>query len=66
MFVLVVITYLSGATWGPQVSMQEFSSELRCIDAMKRTLDMTDKLNQANSAGSSERREVIRAECTRK
>lgn len=66
MFVLIVITFLSGATWGPQVSMQEFSTELRCIEAMKMALDMTDRLKQANSGGSSERREVMKAECIRK
>lgn len=66
MFVLIIITYLSGATWGPQVSMQEFSTELRCIEAMKSALDMTDKLKQANSDAGGNRREVIKAECIRK
>lgn len=66
MFVLIVITYLGGATWGPQVSMQEFTTELRCVEALRITLDMTDKLKQANSGGGSDRREVMKAECIRK
>jgi hypothetical protein len=66
MYTLIIITYLGGSAWGPQVSMQEFSSKNSCASARTLVMKMTDEMNKTNLAGGTSRREIISAECIKK
>jgi hypothetical protein len=66
MYILIIITYLGGSAWGPQVSMQEFSSKNSCASARTLVMKMTDEMNKTNLAGGTSRREIISAECIKK
>ncbi len=62
-YVLIVISYLGRSAFGPQVSMQEFSSLARCGGAQTAVLLAVDRMNQSNFLGGVSRREILSAEC---
>lgn len=66
MYILIIITYLGGSAWGPQVSMQEFSSKNSCASARTLVTKRTGEMNKTNLAGGTSRRDIINAECTKK
>lgn len=47
-YVLSVISYLAKAAFGPQVSMEHFSSLARCGAARTAVLMTVDRMNQSN------------------
>jgi hypothetical protein len=65
-YILVVITYLGGSAWGPQVSMQETMSKASCEEVRKVVLDGVTEMNKTNLAGGTSRRDIISAICTKK
>lgn len=66
MYILIIITYLGGSAWGPQVSMQEFSTKKSCVSARNLVMKITDEMNKTNLAGGTSRRDIISAECIKK
>lgn len=65
-YILIVISYLGGSAWGPQVSMQELSNKDRCEEAKMVVLEGVKEMNKTNLAGGSSRRDIIKAECIQK
>lgn len=65
-YILIVISYLGGSAWGPQVSMQELTSKARCEDAKMVVIEGVNEMNKTNLAGGSSRRDIIKAECIQK
>ena len=48
---LVVVTFMAGATWGPQVSMQEMSTSDGCIVQKARIAKQIASVAQTNTIG---------------
>ena len=42
---MIVVTFFSGATWGPQVSMQAIPNSATCMTAVAQTILDTVKSN---------------------
>jgi hypothetical protein len=66
MYILILITYLGGASWGPQVSMQEFSSYESCLSAQKVAVGMIDEMNKTNLINGHSFRQIVSGECVKK
>ena len=66
MYILIFITYLGGNSWGPQVAMQEYSTQKSCISAKKLALGMVDDLNKTNLVNGRSYRQIVSAECIKK
>lgn len=66
MYILIIVTYLGGYAAGPNVSMQEYSSEESCTAAKERTLVMIDGLLQANLQTYRPLQKNATAECVKK
>lgn len=65
--ILIVITYLGGSAWGPQISQQEYSDATRCAAAKQVVLTAIAEMNKSNLIGGAPRfRELVRAECVTK
>jgi hypothetical protein len=66
-FVLIVITYLGGSAWGPQISQQEYTDAKKCAAAKQIVLDTITELSKSNLVGGSPHfRQIVRAECVQK
>lgn len=65
-YVLTVVTYLSGASWGPIVSFQEFSTIEACENHRIKVIQMALDLNKSNSLSGGIRPERIKASCGKK
>lgn len=65
--ILIVITYLGGASWGPMISQQEYTDATRCAAAKQIVLDTITAMNKTNLTGGTQHyREIVRAECVQK
>lgn len=66
-FILIVVTYLGGSAWGPQISQQEYTDSEKCAAAKQIVLDTIDMMNKSNLVGGTPHfRELVRAECVTK
>lgn len=66
-FILVVVTYLGGSAWGPQVTMQEFSSQSTCAAGKNEVMKSVELLNASNLIGGQARfRKIVTASCIKK
>lgn len=45
---LIVVTFLAGATWGPQVSMQAMPNPAACMAAMKAVAQTIEESAKSN------------------
>lgn len=62
--ILIVVTYLGGSAWGPQVTMQTFSSQAACESGKTTVLAMIDELNKTNLTGGQPHfRDLVKAIC---
>ncbi|HJV74797.1 MAG TPA: hypothetical protein VJ654_11290 [Noviherbaspirillum sp.] len=62
-YVLIVMTYLGGASWGPTVAMERFGSEALCRSAAKQIVAQLETMNQSNLAGGQARRDILSTRC---
>ncbi|WP_192805283.1 hypothetical protein [Noviherbaspirillum aerium] len=62
-YVLIVMTFLGGTgTWGPTVSMQEFSTQPRCDQAKDAILGTFEDMSKTNMLGRTSFRQILLAE----
>ena len=62
-YVLIVVTYLGGNAWGPQVSMQAFTSQEVCGQAKVTLYQTVERMNQSNLRWGTTQRELLAADC---
>lgn len=48
-FILIVITYLGGNTWGPMVDMQQFETKQQCEAVASAVLAQVDEMSKSNA-----------------
>jgi hypothetical protein len=65
-YILVVAMYLGGASWGPQVVMQEFTSEETCQRGIIIMNETVNEMNKTNLRDGNTLREISKATCTKK
>jgi hypothetical protein len=72
-WILVVVTFLGGNSWGPVVHTQALRTELQCQAAAKAVIDQVDDMAKTNSTATGQTvggvtaigRQVVSATCTR-
>ncbi|MGZ9709256.1 hypothetical protein ACXX82_00245 [Glaciimonas sp. GNP009] len=63
-FILIVATYLGGSSWGPQISMQQFSNAAACENGKVAVMAMVEDLNKTNLLGGQAHfRDIASARC---
>lgn len=65
-YILTVVTYLSGASWGPVVSFQEFSSLDACTRQKEKIELMVKDLTAGNTLQGGVRPERMKVSCDKK
>jgi hypothetical protein len=65
-YILVVVTNPGGASWGPQVATQEFTSEETCRRGIIIMSETVNEMNKTNLRGGNPLREISQATCTKK
>lgn len=61
---LTVITFLAGATWGPQVEVEVLPSKEACETARQVLEDELKEISKTNIRGGYTPREMMRTRCT--
>ena len=62
-WILMTLTYLSGAAYGPNVAMGTFETQELCLAGGKSLMGMNAEMMKTNIAGGRTQRDVIFAKC---
>jgi hypothetical protein len=62
-WILITMTYLSGAAYGPSVAMASFETQQLCTWGAESVIQMNADMMKTNIAGGRTQRDVVFARC---
>jgi hypothetical protein len=62
-WILITMTFLGGASWGPGISMGAFQTKALCEAGAQATLEMFEEMSKTNLRGGRSQRDILSTRC---
>lgn len=62
-WILITMTFLGGASWGPGISMGAFQTKALCEAGAQATMEMFEEMSKTNLRGGRSQRDILSTRC---